>query len=75
MVKNMSVISSKHQVTLPVEVLRAAGFSAGDDVQVSSPAPGRIEIVQTDALIAQFAGSLPGVYGEDYLEQLRGEWE
>lgn len=71
----MSVISSKHQLTLPVEVMRAAGFAPGDDVQVVSPAPGRIEIVQTDALIDKYAGSMPGVYGEHYLRELRGEWE
>jgi bifunctional DNA-binding transcriptional regulator/antitoxin component of YhaV-PrlF toxin-antitoxin module len=71
----MSVISSKHQLTLPVEVMRAAGFVPGDDVQVVSPAPGRIEIVQTDALIARYAGSMPGVYGEDHLKKLRAEWE
>jgi len=73
--KGISVISSKNQLTLPVEVMRAAGFAPGDDVQVVSPAPGRIEIVQTDALIAKYAGSMPGVYGENYLSELRGEWE
>jgi bifunctional DNA-binding transcriptional regulator/antitoxin component of YhaV-PrlF toxin-antitoxin module len=48
----MSVISTKNQLTLPVEAMRAAGFSSGDDVQVVSSGPGRIEIVATDALIA-----------------------
>lgn len=71
----MSVISSKNQLTLPVEAMRAAGLSCGDDVQVVSSGPGRIEIVRTDALIAKYAGSLPGVYDENYLEKLRGEWE
>ncbi len=71
----MSVISSKNQLTLPVEAMRAAGFSSGDDVQVVSSGPGRIEIIQTDALVAKYAGSLPGVYRENYLEELRGEWE
>lgn len=70
----MSVISAKNQLTLPVEAMRAAGFSSGDDVQVVSTGPGRIEIVQTDALIARYAGSLPGVYGENYLQELRDEW-
>ncbi len=69
------MISSKNQLTLPVEAMRAAGFSSGDDVQVVSSGPGRIEIIQTDALIAKYAGSLPGVYSENYLKELRGEWE
>lgn len=71
----MSVISSKNQLTLPVEAMRAAGFASGDDVQVVSSGPGRIEIVHTEALIAKYAGSLPGVYGEGYLRELRAEWE
>lgn len=70
----MSVISTKNQLTLPVEVMRAAGISSGDDVQVVSSGPGRIEIIQTDELIARFAGSLPGVYPDGYLQELRDEW-
>lgn len=70
----MSVISTKNQLTLPVEAMRAAGFCSGDDVQVVSSGPGRIEIVATDALIARYAGSLPGVYADGYLQELRGEW-
>jgi len=71
----MSVISTKNQLTLPVEAMRAAGLSSGDDVQVVSTGPGRIEIVHTDALIAKYAGSLPGVYGDGYLQALRDEWQ
>ncbi len=70
----MSVISSKNQLTLPVEVMRAAGIASGDDVQVVSSGPGRIEIIQTDELIAKYAGSLPDVFPDGYLQQLRDEW-
>ncbi len=47
----------------------------GTHVQVVSSGPGCIEIVRTDALIAKYAGSLPWVYNENYLEKLRGERE
>ncbi|MEJ7788192.1 MAG: AbrB/MazE/SpoVT family DNA-binding domain-containing protein [Solirubrobacteraceae bacterium] len=70
----MGVISSKNQLTLPVDVMRAAGLSSGDDVKIVSPGPGRIEIVQTDELVARYAGSLPDVYPDGYLEHLRDEW-
>jgi bifunctional DNA-binding transcriptional regulator/antitoxin component of YhaV-PrlF toxin-antitoxin module len=33
----VSAISSKNQVTIPVDVLRAAGLTAGDDVRITSP--------------------------------------
>jgi bifunctional DNA-binding transcriptional regulator/antitoxin component of YhaV-PrlF toxin-antitoxin module len=68
----MSVISRKNQVTLPVEALRAAGLEAGDDVRVQAVAPGRLEIVRVDDLIAEFAGVFDAeVYPEGYLDDLR----
>jgi len=54
--------------------MRAAGIASGDDVQIVSSGPGRIEIIQTDELIAKYAGSLPDVFPDGYLQQLRDEW-
>lgn len=71
----MSVISTKNQVTLPVEVMRAAGLASGDDIQVVSTGPGRIEVIRTDELIDKFAGSLDErVYPDGYLEEIRRGW-
>jgi bifunctional DNA-binding transcriptional regulator/antitoxin component of YhaV-PrlF toxin-antitoxin module len=71
----MSAISRKNQVTLPVDVLRAAGLEPGDHVQVRAIAPGRLELVRDDELITEFAGAFDGtVYPEGYLEELRREW-
>jgi len=75
MVKEMSVISRKNQVTLPVEALRAAGLEPGDDVRVRAAAPGRLELVRADDLVEEFAGVFDAtVYPADYLETLRREW-
>ncbi len=72
----MSAISRKNQVTIPKHVLTAAGLSPGDDVRIDSLGPGRIEIVRSDELIAEYAGIFDEtVYPPGYLEDLRREWE
>ena len=71
----MSKLSSKHQITIPVSVLREAGLAAGDEVVVRANGYGRIEIERADDLIRRYAGSLPaGTYPDGYLDDVRGEW-
>lgn len=71
----MSRVSSKHQVTIPVKVLREAGVAAGDEVVVRAAGEGRIELERADDLIERFAGSVPsGTYPPGYLDELRSEW-
>jgi bifunctional DNA-binding transcriptional regulator/antitoxin component of YhaV-PrlF toxin-antitoxin module len=48
----MARISSKHQVTLPVESLRQAGLGVGDEVAIE--AEGDDRIVVRDAHVASF---------------------
>ena len=71
----MSAISRKNQITIPADVLRSAGLSPGDDVRVTTVAPGRIELVKTEALIEQYAGSLGDeVFPPGYLDDVRSGW-
>lgn len=71
----MSAISRKNQVTIPKAVLKAAGLVPGDDVQITSAGPGRVELVKTDDLIEEFAGCLDdSVYPPGYLEDVRRGW-
>jgi bifunctional DNA-binding transcriptional regulator/antitoxin component of YhaV-PrlF toxin-antitoxin module len=71
----VSKLSSKHQVTIPVRILREAGLSAGDELVIRSSGHGRIEIERAADLVRRYAGSLPaGTYPPGYLDQLRGEW-
>jgi len=75
MVKAVSAISGKNQITIPVEVLRAAGLRSGDDVRVASIGPGRVELVKTDELIGEYAGSFDEtVYPPGYLDEVRRGW-
>ena len=41
----MPKISSKHQVTLPVDTLERAGLQAGDEVTIDAEGPDRIVVV------------------------------
>jgi bifunctional DNA-binding transcriptional regulator/antitoxin component of YhaV-PrlF toxin-antitoxin module len=71
----MSLISRKNQVTIPVDALREAGLSPGDDVRVRVVGPGRLELVRIEDLIAKFAGTVgDDVYPPGYREELRREW-
>jgi bifunctional DNA-binding transcriptional regulator/antitoxin component of YhaV-PrlF toxin-antitoxin module len=69
-------ISSKNQITLPVDVLRDAGLRAGDDVSIRVTGPGRVEAEVAGSWIDEFAGAAPAAaYPPGYLDRLRDEWQ
>ncbi len=67
----MPRISSKHQVTLPVETLELAGLSAGDEVTIEAEGPDRIVVSRTPAQPARALGIFDGLYEPGHLERLR----
>lgn len=69
-------VSSKHQVTIPVRALAAAGLRPGDTLIVEAAGPGRVVLSNLEAELDRYDGclaadDLPG----DLVEQLRAEWE
>jgi bifunctional DNA-binding transcriptional regulator/antitoxin component of YhaV-PrlF toxin-antitoxin module len=67
----MPRISSKHQITLPVETLRQAKLSAGDEVVIEAEGPDRILVRRADRDVRRGFGVFDGLYEPGYLERLR----
>jgi bifunctional DNA-binding transcriptional regulator/antitoxin component of YhaV-PrlF toxin-antitoxin module len=67
----MARISSKHQVTLPVESLRQAGLNAGDEVAVEADGTDRIVVRRVARETKDGLGVFDGLYEPGYLERLR----
>jgi bifunctional DNA-binding transcriptional regulator/antitoxin component of YhaV-PrlF toxin-antitoxin module len=73
--RGATTISSKHQVTIPLDAMRASGLEAGERVVARAEGPGRVVLEREDDRVAQYAGVLTGVFAPDELENLRREWD
>lgn len=69
----MARISSKHQITLPVEAMRLAGLRAGDEVDVAVEGDDRIIVRRASAPRSpqDAFGVFNGLYEPGYLDRLR----
>ena len=74
-------LSSKHQVTLPVDMVRSLGLKAGDKL-VAELVDGRVVLVpQPESWADYFSGSLKGTYGstreeiDRYIAEVRYGWD
>ena len=67
----MARISTKHQVTLPVESLKKAGLSAGDEVAIEAEGADRIVVRRVSRDAERVLGVFDGLYEPGYLDQLR----
>ena len=73
--RGASRVSAKHQVTIPVDAMRAAGITEGDLLVARALGPGQLVLEREIEPVEEFAGALTGVFDDDYLERLRGEWD
>jgi bifunctional DNA-binding transcriptional regulator/antitoxin component of YhaV-PrlF toxin-antitoxin module len=67
----MPRISSKHQVTLPVDSLANAGLRAGDEVTIEAEGPDTIIVRRARRDVDQALGVFDGLFEPGYLEKLR----
>ena len=67
----MPRISSKHQVTLPVESLERAGLKAGDEVAIEADGSDRIVVRRALRDPEDALGVFDGLYEPGHLDKLR----
>lgn len=73
--RGVSLLSRNNQLTIPVDVMRAAGLKPGDDIAVRAVGPGRLELVKSDDILSEFAGALGrDAFPDGYLSRVRDEW-
>ena len=71
----MAKVSSKNQITLPVDAMRAAGLHAGDEVTVRPVGDGEVLVAARGSRVRRHAGIANGIYEPGELERLRDEWQ
>jgi len=71
-----SRVSSKHQITIPIDAFSEAGLREGDVVQVRAEGRGRVVIARVEDLLDEYAGCLStrGEMGRA-VRGLRAEWD
>lgn len=73
--RGATTISSKHQITIPAAELRAAGLEAGERLVARADGPGRVILERELDVLAEFVGTLTGVYDDHGIGVLRDEWD
>ena len=68
-------MSSKNQVTLPIDALVTAGVRPGDSLMVEAKATGEIVLRREEDPLDRYIGSMTGMFPPGYLDELRDEWE
>lgn len=73
--KGFTRVSSKNQVTLPIDVLVTAGVRPGDSLMVEAKGTGEIVLRREEDPLDRYIGSMTGMFPPNYLRDLRDEWE
>jgi AbrB family looped-hinge helix DNA binding protein len=75
-----TTLSSKHQITLPMALVRELGLAPGDKLSVRLEDGGIVLKPRPRSWVDYISGSMPGYYGktkedvEAYLTEVRGGW-
>lgn len=72
--RGTTAISSKHQVTIPVDAMREAGLRPGDRLRARAEGTGKVVLELESEPLTELLGALTGVYEGFDLDALRDEW-
>jgi bifunctional DNA-binding transcriptional regulator/antitoxin component of YhaV-PrlF toxin-antitoxin module len=70
----MTRVSTKNQVTLPVNAMRRAGFRPGDVLRAEVVGPGQLLLLRSGDPIRRYSGALTSVYQRRELDKIREAW-
>lgn len=73
--KGFTRVSSKNQVTIPIDVLLTAGVRPGDSLIVEAKTNGEIVLRREEDPLLQYIGVFDGMYPAGYIDELRDEWD
>jgi bifunctional DNA-binding transcriptional regulator/antitoxin component of YhaV-PrlF toxin-antitoxin module len=68
-------LSAKNQITLPVDIIRKAGFKVGDTINCTVNQDGRIELSPPVNPILELVGIATGLYADYDLRADRDAWD
>jgi bifunctional DNA-binding transcriptional regulator/antitoxin component of YhaV-PrlF toxin-antitoxin module len=71
----MPKVSSKNQITIPVQVMHAAGLRQGDEVTIRANGEGEVVLASRESRVRRHAGIASGIYQAGEVDRLRDEWE
>jgi bifunctional DNA-binding transcriptional regulator/antitoxin component of YhaV-PrlF toxin-antitoxin module len=72
--RGITRVSTKHQITIPVDALKDAHVLPGDELRVTADGRGRLILTAVDDPLEALIGSAPGLSAETDLQALRDEW-
>ena len=68
-------VSAKNQITIPVDIMRKAGFKVGDIVHCSVNENGEIELTRPTKRIMTLLGAGNGIYDDfDWAKERADAW-
>ena len=72
--RGVTTVSSKNQVTLPVDALRTAKLGPGDQLRVSVDDTGRLMLTPVVDPLLAITGAVPGLSLALDLDRMRDAW-